>query len=116
MHGPRNVPLSVGAPSKPLEGLRNTAYFKYIYENHQGHHVLGGQVNYNVCCPGTDHLLGTYCPPAVWTRKMRAVPGPDGERWGIPVEPAGVPQAPIIAAGRATEADLTPTALVNAPA
>ena len=37
----------MGAPSRPLEGLRNTAYFKYIYENHQGHHVLGGQCNYN---------------------------------------------------------------------
>ena len=27
---------------------------------------------------------------------MRAVPGPDAtERWGVPIEPAGVPQAPI---------------------
>ena len=97
---------------------------------------------------------------------MRAVPGPDQtERWGVPVEPLGVPQArgrtaqttrdargtrararasttrtlraqskaaavgtecpalrarspqaPIIAAGKATAADLTPTALLNAPA
>lgn len=116
MHGLPEVPISVGAPSAPLRFLRNTFFFKYIYENHQGHHVLGGQVNYNVCCPLTDHLLGTYVAPAVWTKKMRAVPGPDGQRWGTPVEPAGVPQAPIIGAGLATEADLTPTALINAPA
>ena len=153
MHGLPEVPSSVGAPSAPLAALRNTAYFKYIYENHQGHHVLGGQCNYNVCCPLTDHLLGTYVaprkpprppPPAaprathlsstpllrpptthshahtpafvcaadVWSKKMRGVPGPDAtERWGIPVEPAGVPQAPVISKGRATDADLTPTAL-----
>jgi len=117
MHGLPPVPASVGAPSRPLEGLRNTAYFKYIYENHQGHHVLGGQCNYNVCCPLTDHLLGTYVKPTVWTKRMRAVPGPDAtERWGVPVEPVGVPQAPIIGAGLATEEDLTPTALLNAPA
>ena len=146
MHGLPPVPASVGAPSAPLAGLRNTAYFKYIYENHQGHHVLGGQCNYNVCCPLTDHLLGTYvptrAPPSrtaivgptrahkqahpraflpfasadVWSKKMRAVPGPDAtERWGVPVEPSGVPQAPVIAKGRATDADLTPTALLNAP-
>lgn len=46
---------------------------------------------------------------------MRAVPGPDAtERWGVPVEPRGVPQAPVVGAGMATEADLTPTALVGA--
>ena len=38
------------------------------------------------------------------------------ERWGAAVSPKGVPQAPIIGAGLATEADLTPTALLNAPA
>ena len=114
MHGLPEVPLSVGAPSRPLRRLRNTFYFRYIYENHQGHHVLGGQCNYNVCCPLTDHILGTYVPVATWAKKMRAVPGPDAtERWGVPVEPAGVPQAPIIATGRATEADLTPTALAG---
>lgn len=114
MHGLPPVPASVGAPSWPLAGLRNTAYFKYIYENHQGHHVLGGQANYNVCCPLTDHLLGTYVPSSAWVKRMRAVPGPDAtERWGVPVEPAGVPQAPIIAKGKATAADLTPTALLR---
>jgi len=116
MHGLPDVPFRVGAPSAWLRWTRNTKFFKYIYENHQGHHVLGGQANYNVCCPLTDHLLGTYVSPRVWVQKMRAVPGADAtERWGVPVEPAGVPQAPVIGAGLATEADLTPTALANAP-
>merc|ERR1711918_171995 len=102
-----------GAPSALLSSLRNTAYFRYIYENHQGHHVLGGQCNYNVCCPGMDHLLGTRTPTEVWSKRMRSVPGPDAtERWGVPVEPVGVPQAPIIGAGKATEEDPTPTALL----
>jgi len=112
MHGLPAVTSRYGAPSWPLAALRNTGYFKYIYENHQGHHVLGGQCNYNVCCPLTDHLLGTYVPVSTWVKRMRRVPGPDAtERWGVPVEPAGVPQAPIIEAGLSTEADLTPTAL-----
>ena len=60
MHGLGDVPWSYGFASKPLAFLRNTPYFKYIYENHQGHHVLGGQCNYNVCCPMTDHLVRAY--------------------------------------------------------
>lgn len=112
MHGLPPVPRLVGAPSAVLSALRNTAYFKYIYKNHQGHHVLGGQCNYNVCCPGTDHILGSYVPVNIWSKRMRSVPGLDAaERWGVPVEPKGVPQAPIIAAGDETEKDLTPTAL-----
>jgi len=96
MHGLPGVPFRIGAPSHWLAGLRNTPYFRYIYENHQGHHVLGGQVNYNVCCPLTDHLMGTYVPTSVWAPQMRAVP-PMGavERWGPAVEPTGVPQAPL---------------------
>ena len=39
-----------------------------------GHHVLGGQCNYNVCCPGADHLLGTYVPTEEWQPKMRPLP------------------------------------------
>mmetsp|Transcript_91034 Transcript_91034/g.167143 ORF Transcript_91034/g.167143 Transcript_91034/m.167143 type:complete len:318 (+) Transcript_91034:78-1031(+) len=114
MHGLPAVPASFGAPSFLLAGLRNTAYFRYIYKNHQGHHVLGGRANYNVCCPLTDHLLGTYVPASVWSKRMRAVPGPqDTERWGFPVEPKGVPQAPVIGAGKATAEDLTPTALAR---
>eukprot|EP00322_Chrysochromulina_rotalis_P028445 CAMPEP_0115867880 /NCGR_PEP_ID=MMETSP0287-20121206/20996_1 /TAXON_ID=412157 /ORGANISM="Chrysochromulina rotalis, Strain UIO044" /LENGTH=317 /DNA_ID=CAMNT_0003322499 /DNA_START=25 /DNA_END=978 /DNA_ORIENTATION=+ len=113
MHGLPDVPISYGAPGTWLSGLRNTAYFKYIYENHQGHHVLGGQCNYNVCCPGMDHVLGTYVNPATWSKKMRAVPGPDAtERWGVPVEPKGVPQAPLKGVGQSTDADLTPTGLI----
>jgi len=117
MHGLPDVPISYGMPGKWIEKLRNTAYFKWIYENHQGHHVLGGQCNYNVCCPLTDHLFGTYVTAPTWSAKMRAVPGADAtERWGVPVSPAGVPEAAIIAKGKATEADLTPTALIGAPA
>ena len=39
-----------------------------------GHHVLGGQCNYNVCCPMADHLLGTYVPTDVWSARMRPLP------------------------------------------
>jgi len=114
MHGLPDVPASFGAPGQLLAPLRNTPYFRCIYENHQGHHVLGGQCNYNVCCPGTDHLLGTFVPAGIWSKRMRRVPGPDAtERWGVPVEPKGVPQAPIIGAGMVTEEDLVPTALVR---
>lgn len=117
MHGLPPVPISVGVPTSWGAWLLNTPFFKYINENHQGHHVLGGQCNYNVCAPLTDHLLGTYVPVDVWSKKMRAVPGPDAtERWGEPVMPRGVPEPPVIAAGTATDADLTPTALLNAPA
>ena len=29
--------------------------------NHEGHHrVPGAHGNYNVCCPGADHVFGTY--------------------------------------------------------
>lgn len=97
MHGLPSVALNIGAPSSALAKFRDTAYFRYIYENHQGHHVLGGQKNYNVCCPMTDHLLGTYAPKDAWVKQMRAVPPFDAtERWGAPVEPFGVPKAPII--------------------
>merc|ERR1719486_826571 len=113
MHGLPPVPSSVGAPSFVLKWLLHSRYFKYIYENHQGHHVLGGQCNYNVCCPGTDHLLGTYVAPATWSKRMRAVPGPDAtERWGVPVEPKGVPQAPVRGVGETTAEDLIATALI----
>merc|ERR1740124_1891608 len=96
MHGLEEVPLSFGAPTAPLVPLRDTAYFKYIYENHQGH-----------------HLLGTYVTPQVWSKRMRAVPGPDAtERWGVPVEPQGVPQAPIRGVGQTTAEDLVATALI----
>ena len=89
MHGLPPVPLSAGfgtasfsAGPEFSEWIVESAYGRYIYENHMGHHVLGGQCNYNVCCPLTDHLLGTYVVPEVWSKRMRAVPGPDAtERW-----------------------------------
>merc|ERR1711966_469470 len=95
--GPR-VPASVGAPTRPLEVLRDTGYFKYIYENHMGHHVLGGQANYNVCCPLTDHIKGTYVKTEDWKLKMRPLPA-NAEVRGPPVPPlsnGGVPQLPSI--------------------
>jgi len=117
MHSLPDIPISDGVPSSWLAWARSSRFFKFLYVNHEGHHVIGGKGNYNVCCPLTDHLLGTHIPTAVWAKKMRSVPGPDAtERWGVPIEPLGVPQAPIIAAGKATERDLTPTALLNAPA
>merc|ERR1711988_234569 len=65
-------PLRVGVPSWPLAKLRNTAYFRWLYMNHEGHHVVGGQGNYNVACPGTDHLVGTYIPQAEWRPRQAA--------------------------------------------
>lgn len=66
MHALPDVPLRHGAPSWVLAPLRNTWYFRWLYQNHEGHHILGGQGNYNVACPGTDHLLGTYVRQADW--------------------------------------------------
>lgn len=72
MHGLPEVPLSVGAPSEVFAGLRKTKYFNYLYQNHEGHHVLGGQKNYNVACPLTDHLVGSYVPEGQWRPKVDA--------------------------------------------
>lgn len=93
MHGLPNVPISVGAPSAILAPLRNTFFFKWIYENHMGHHVLGGQANYNVCCPLVDHVVGTYVKLDEWTKKMRPLPV-NALRRGAPVEPDNVPVPP----------------------
>lgn len=94
MHGLPSVPAKVGAPSWPFaNALLTSKYGKWIYENHMGHHVLSGQCNYNVCCPLTDHLLGTYVPPKVWEPKMRAIPQQAVIR-GAVVGPAGVPEPP----------------------
>ena len=49
----------------------------------------------------------------MWSKRMRAVPGADAtERWGVPVEPKGVPQAPIRGVGQTTAEDLVATALI----
>ena len=102
MHGLPPVPLTAGFGTvvpggKALsEWLLESAYGRYIYENHMGHHVLGGQCNYNVCCPMTDHLLGTYVPTAAWEKKMRPLPA-NAEIRGPVVAPqshGGVPQLP----------------------
>lgn len=79
-----------------LAGFWNSKVFKFLYQNHEGHHVLGGLANYNVCCPGktlflylslspsfliflshlylgTDHLVGSYVPERLWRSKMKPV-------------------------------------------
>jgi len=71
MHGLPDVPASDGVPGAPLAPLRDTAYFRWIYANHEGHHIGGGRCNYNVCCPGMDHLMGTYTPPEQWRPNAR---------------------------------------------
>ena len=71
MHGLPVVPLSVGPPSEWLAGLRDSAYYRYLYQNHEGHHVVGGKGNYNVCCPLTDHLVGTYVKESEWRPKVK---------------------------------------------
>ena len=71
MHGLPDVELKDGLPTSWLSGLRSTAYFNWLYANHQGHHVMSGKKNYNVCCPGVDHLLGTYVPESEWRPSMR---------------------------------------------
>ena len=67
------VPLSIGPPSSIFARFTNNRFFRFLYLNHQGHHVLGGTCNFNVCCPGADHLFGTYVEESVWRRKMKAV-------------------------------------------
>jgi len=102
MHGLPPVPLGAGfgtavpGGSAFSEWLLESAYGHYIYENHMGHHVLGGQCNYNVCCPGSDHLLGTRVSTAEWRPKMRPLPD-NAEVRGAVVAPqshGGVPQLP----------------------
>jgi len=102
MHGLPPVPLTVGFGTVVPGGkafsntILESSYGHYIFENHMGHHVLSGQCNYNVCCPMTDHLLGTYVPTAQWQPKMRPLPL-NAEVRGPAVEPSsfgGVPQLP----------------------
>jgi hypothetical protein len=74
MHGLPKVPASFGPPSNVLDRFNNTPLFKYLHTNHVGHHVAGGQGNYNVCCPLTDHILGTHIDEAVWKKQVRPKP------------------------------------------
>jgi len=71
MHGLPDVPIVEGLPSSWLESLRGSNYFRYLYQNHEGHHVGGGQCNYNVCCPLMDHLIGTYVEEEVWRPRAK---------------------------------------------
>ena len=73
MHYLPDVPANVGPPSGWLSGFKNTWFFRFLYQNHEGHHVLGGMANYNVCCPGADHLFGSYVKEADWRPKMKPV-------------------------------------------
>ena len=73
MHGLHEVPVSVGVPSAWLNRFKDSWFFRFLYRNHEGHHVLGGQCNYNVCCPGADFLFGTYVKEADWRPKMKYV-------------------------------------------
>jgi hypothetical protein len=44
---------------------------------------VAGGCNYNVCCPGTDHLVGSYVKEAVWRpRVKKGAPQPSaGDAW-----------------------------------
>jgi len=102
MHGLPPVPLGAGFGTDVPGGqafsewLLESAYGRYIYANHMGHHVLGGQCNYNVCCPMADHLLGTYVPTAEWQPKMRPLPEHAMVRGPVvaPQSHGGMPQLP----------------------
>ena len=63
-----DIPLKDGLnfPLPFAKALRKTSYYNWLYKNHMGHHVMSGRVNYNVCCPGMDQILGTYVPEAEW--------------------------------------------------
>ena len=86
-----------------------------------GHHVLGGQCNYNVCCPMTDHLLGTYVPVEEWQQKMRPLPVNAVVRGPVvaPRSFGGVPQLPtreeyaLAKEARRGTPDASPSAIAN---
>lgn len=65
-------PHHQSTPAQLTARLRKTPYFKWLYMNHEGHHVVGGQGNYNVACPLTDHLCGTYVPQSEWRPRQAA--------------------------------------------
>jgi len=77
MHGMDDIPLEHGLnfPLAFAKALRKTPYYDWLYKNHTGHHVLSGRVNYNVCCPLIDHLVGTYVPESEWAPKARMPAG-----------------------------------------
>jgi len=71
MHGLPDVPASVGLPSSVFAFARGSKVFEFLRLNHVGHHVASGAANYNVCCPGMDHLVGTFMTEKEWTPKIR---------------------------------------------
>lgn len=71
MHGLPEIPMQEGPPAKLLRHFRSSKFFQFLYSNHQGHHVMSGLRKYNVCCPGFDHLLGTYTKECDWKAKVR---------------------------------------------
>lgn len=77
MHGLPEVPVTVGPPSRFLARFRGSAYFQWLYRNHEGHHILGGRGNYNVAYPLMDHVLGTYVSPAEWRPRTRPTKRPE---------------------------------------
>jgi hypothetical protein len=72
LHGMEEIPLTAGFnfPAEVSKTLRKTTYYKWLYQNHVGHHVMSGRVNYNVCCPLFDHVVGPdrHCPPQTMPR------------------------------------------------
>jgi len=71
MHGLPHVPWSIGYSSKTLSFLNGSPLFEALRLNHIGHHVASGRSNYNVCCPGMDHVVGTFMKQADWEPKVR---------------------------------------------
>jgi len=71
MHGLPDVPASIGLPSSVFAPFRGSPVFEFLRKNHVGHHVVSGKVNYNVCCPGMDQIVGTYMTEEQWTPKIR---------------------------------------------
>jgi sterol desaturase/sphingolipid hydroxylase (fatty acid hydroxylase superfamily) len=71
MHGLPDVPLAVGFPSSTMKFMNGSPIFEYLRLNHIGHHVASGRSNYNVCCPGMDHVVGTLMKQAEWEPKVR---------------------------------------------
>ena len=71
MHGLPDVPASIGLPSSVFAKYRGPPVFEFLRLNHVGHHVASGKANYNVCCPGMDHVVGTFMKEEEWTPKIR---------------------------------------------
>ena len=70
MHGLPDPNIFEGPPGFLLASFRNSKLFKWLELNHVGHHFVGGLGNYNVCCPGFDHVMGTYVPFNEWKTKV----------------------------------------------